>query len=735
VVTAIPELTIEKIGPAAIAAGQAIQYTITVNNTGLSDATNFMVTDQVPATIQQVQWQAVTNGPGVINGATSGTGNTISLSGNLPAGANNNITITVNGITAGNATGTIVNSATVTPAEPGALPQTAVTTTNVTTSARMRITKTGPAVMIRGAGATYVINVVNPGPSDAVNASITDLVPDVLTNVSWTATASGSTVITNGATGTGNAVSVTANMPAADTSGVTIVVKGLVSQTAPAGSVINTAHVKLSDPAAKDIVSLPVVSRIGGAADLSIQKTGPGEVYTGNVITYLLTVNNNGPSDANGATVTDMLPAGILQPVISVAGGTGGAGNIQATITGNNASAILGTFPVGAQVVLQIAGTAGLPGIINNVAVVNPPAGVTDVDSTNNTSNTVITNVLGKAQLRILKMVNPPAGPYSVGQKITYTISATNTGSIAVNPVVVTDNLPAAGLITDPVYSAPPKGNIVYNSSQRILTWNIDLLNPGETVVWSYNVTIAGAGKIQNTAVVTGPPDVALPDTSTVLINTDNYANLKVLKQLNTPAPLSVNQVLQFTITAINNGPNTATNVIVKDQLANVLGQPVVVTTSKGQAVYDPVSGSIVWQIAEMTVGATETLTFTAKVISGGVVTNTATIMGDQVDVDLTDNTATIPPVKITGEEIFIPNVITPNGDGKNDAFVIVGIERYPGSVLLIYNRWGNQVFQSKNYQNEWRGTGLNDGTYYYILKLNTPDGIRPYKGWIELLR
>ncbi len=53
----------------------------------------------------------------------------------------------------------------------------------------------------------------------------------------------------------------------------------------------------------------------------------------------------------------------------------------------------------------------------------------------------------------------------------------------------------------------------------------------------------------------------------------------------------------------------------------------------------------------------------------------------------------------------------------------------------MVYNRWGNLVYQSKDYQNQWDGNGLSEGTYYYILQLKTPQGIREYKGWIELLR
>ena len=65
------------------------------------------------------------------------------------------------------------------------------------------------------------------------------------------------------------------------------------------------------------------------------------------------------------------------------------------------------------------------------------------------------------------------------------------------------------------------------------------------------------------------------------------------------------------------------------------------------------------------------------------------------------------------------PNVITPyNKDGFNDAFVIEGLENFPNSELVIYNRWGKKVFESKNYQNDWAGGGYSDGVYYWILKV-----------------
>jgi gliding motility-associated-like protein len=76
---------------------------------------------------------------------------------------------------------------------------------------------------------------------------------------------------------------------------------------------------------------------------------------------------------------------------------------------------------------------------------------------------------------------------------------------------------------------------------------------------------------------------------------------------------------------------------------------------------------------------------------------------------------------------ITVPNVYTPNGDGENETFYINGLP--PSSEIIIYNRWGNLVFDSTSYQNDW-STPV-DGVYYYILTI--PDG-KSFKGFVQVL-
>lgn len=90
----------------------------------------------------------------------------------------------------------------------------------------------------------------------------------------------------------------------------------------------------------------------------------------------------------------------------------------------------------------------------------------------------------------------------------------------------------------------------------------------------------------------------------------------------------------------------------------------------------------------------------------------------------------------------IIPELVTPNGDGKNDIFEIKGLEFYPDNELEVYNRWGNLVYSVNGYKNDWdgrpnapfsTGTGrLPAGVYFYILKLNDKDK-RIFKGFFRL--
>lgn len=96
--------------------------------------------------------------------------------------------------------------------------------------------------------------------------------------------------------------------------------------------------------------------------------------------------------------------------------------------------------------------------------------------------------------------------------------------------------------------------------------------------------------------------------------------------------------------------------------------------------------------------------------------------------------TASTEPCQIT-----IYNGFTPDGDGLNDVWIIENIENFANNTVSIFNRWGNKVWNTTNYNNTtnfWNGknnsdAALTSGTYFYIIELENGKGIK--KGWVEL--
>jgi len=85
--------------------------------------------------------------------------------------------------------------------------------------------------------------------------------------------------------------------------------------------------------------------------------------------------------------------------------------------------------------------------------------------------------------------------------------------------------------------------------------------------------------------------------------------------------------------------------------------------------------------------------------------------------------------------ELLIPNIMTPDGDGRNDTFDVSSIGRYPGSSVQIYNRWGNLVHEDTDYNGKWGAAELPDGVYYYVIGLKTNTGVEYYRGDLTILR
>lgn len=88
-----------------------------------------------------------------------------------------------------------------------------------------------------------------------------------------------------------------------------------------------------------------------------------------------------------------------------------------------------------------------------------------------------------------------------------------------------------------------------------------------------------------------------------------------------------------------------------------------------------------------------------------------------------------------------LPNVITPNGDGQNDVFIVPGIDEFDNASVLIYDRWGKLIYENNSYDagslnsttsQGFSAEGYNDGTYFYIVNVNSGECVQ--QGNIQVL-
>ena len=97
------------------------------------------------------------------------------------------------------------------------------------------------------------------------------------------------------------------------------------------------------------------------------------------------------------------------------------------------------------------------------------------------------------------------------------------------------------------------------------------------------------------------------------------------------------------------------------------------------------------------------------------------------ITLTLTDdcNTTITHTLDIQDCTLMIPNVFTPNNDGVNDRLVISGLEEVGTVGIEVFNRWGNQVFASAGYLNNWDAYGVSEGVYYLTVHLPNGDSIQ----------
>ncbi|MDB4925865.1 gliding motility-associated C-terminal domain-containing protein [Mucilaginibacter sp.] len=215
------------------------------------------------------------------------------------------------------------------------------------------------------------------------------------------------------------------------------------------------------------------------------------------------------------------------------------------------------------------------------------------------------------------------------------------------------------------------------------------------------------------------------------VVKPDTAVDLQISIQ-STNTHVQLGDSFDYLLTANNNSQINGTNVEVSYIIpSNLVYVPQI--TSNGTVTYDITTRKLTWSISTLAENVPTKLVITVKALTPGVVKSTVDIKGKELDPIMANN------IDQTVQQVYplvIPNIFTPNGDGVNDKFVIPGLETYSDTELTIMNRWGNTIYQKTNYQNDWDGQGMVEGTYFYVLKAKNKAGVWDvYKGYITLLR
>jgi uncharacterized repeat protein (TIGR01451 family) len=502
-----PNLTITKTDNATtVYRGGPVSYTIVVTNNGAYTVAG-NVTDVVPASITSVIWNCVASA-GSTCAASNGSGNNISTSVTLEAG--DIATYTVSGTVSATATGPLVNQASVALQsswliDSNTSDNTASDSDTVNLNANLGITKTDSLATVNpGATVTYTIVVSNAGPDAATGAIVTDTVPASLSSVTWTCGSPTNGATCGAASGSGNSISTTANLPAS--SSVTYLVSGTLSSTAT-GTLSNTATVLTPASGVTDTTdpsrtgagnnSATDTTTINAVSNLSVTKTvNNATPNVGNTVSYTITVTNNGSANATNVRLTDVVPSGLTYVSSTPSG----------TTTYNSATGLwtIGSLANAASATLIINATVNT-GTGNNT-ITNTTSGLTadqfDPVSSNNVGSVSLR--VTSSDLSLTKSVNN-ATP-SFGQSVIFTITLSNSGPDGATGVAVKDLLPAGLGFSS--YTAT-----VGSYANATGIWTVGSLAGGSSATLQITATVNAYGSITNTAQVS-TADQSDPDST-----------------------------------------------------------------------------------------------------------------------------------------------------------------------------------------------------------------------------
>jgi uncharacterized repeat protein (TIGR01451 family) len=468
-VGASADLSVAKVGtPDPVLAGTNLTYTITVTNAGPSAASTVSLSDTLPAGTTFVSlaspggWSCTTpavgaGGPVSCSIASLGVGNAV-----FTLVVNVDSTVTAGTVLSNTAT---ASSATTDP-NPGNESDTANTTVAVG-SADVSVSKVdSPDPVTAGTNLTYTITVTNAGPSSATSVDLFDILPAGTTFVSLSSP--GGWSCTTPAVGAGGMVTCSKASFGVGSAVFTLTVA--VSPSVAAGTVLSntaTASAATSDPDTGGD-SATATTTVSASASLSITKVdNPDPVAAGSNLTYTITVNNAGPSNAAGVGLSDTLPSGTT--FVSLVSPGGWSCSTPAVGTGGTVSCSNTSLGVGNAVfTLTVAVSSSVSGgtVLSNTATVSS-ATVDPVPG--NESATATTTVTSSAAVTATKTAS---GQFRPGGLITYTVVLHNAGpgNQADNPGnELTDVLPSSLTL---VSASATSGTAVATVATNTVTWN-----------------------------------------------------------------------------------------------------------------------------------------------------------------------------------------------------------------------------------------------------------------------
>ena len=592
VVTA-SDLQITQSAPASLLHNQTGTWTLAITN-GPTPVTNVVVTD----TFANANFISATSvGPCTPSGSTV----TCNL-GSLAANQSVNVSLQ---LSAPNLV-TISNSASVTATEfdPNtANNNTGNAFTTVLPSADLSITNTASGNPVNaGSPLSFAINVTNGGPDGSGALTVTNTFPAGVTSFTfsgagWSCGAlSGSTATCTNATSIANASSaptLTLNM------------------NAPAsGPAVDSATVSAatSDPNNGNNSASQSVA-VTAQSDVSITKTGPASVIAGQNIVYTVTVTNNGPSSASAVNVADPTPGGLT--FVSNSGGcTTAYPCALGTMTNGQTVTITSTYSTSPSSTGSVTNTATV-----SSTTADPAAG--------NNSATKTTTVTASADLSITK--SGPASS-SAGSPLVYTITVTNNGPSDAAAVSVADPTPA--------------GTSFVSNNGACLTpfpCSLGTMTPGQTKTITSTFTTPAnftGTSVANTATVSSAttPDPSAANNSATATTAFGAASADLAVSKSGPSTAANGSTAAYAITVVNNGPGSATNVVLNDPA------PAGLSFTSGTS---PCITGFPCALGTLTAGQSVTITasYTVTATSGSV-TNTALVSGSTFDPISTNDSA-----------------------------------------------------------------------------------------------